>query len=237
MKLTVQTGFIFFLLLFLSVMAACSVLETDEMELTPVYDCPNLERNTGDSCQFAPGQPGYLSDTCTCLPFDSVAYNCLQRGVTLGDSCLLPDGTTGMIQAADCDCLPIPDSLNYDCPRFSANVGDVCRDSVLGGDTLILRRVNENCWCNIEDVTYHGGPYCENLRTTKGYPCVAAVAGQDTTYGFATQDCRCDSTITQPVYDCYFLKSNVGDSCRYVTTAGDTLKGIFGDDCGCEIIQ
>jgi len=143
-------GLIFFLAAS-AIFSSCEIFETDEFELNPILDCPDLQLNFGDSCELTIlGAPqaffGVLTEECECLG-DTLGngFDCPELELNFRDTCMLADGNLGIV-SEECECLG--GGNTFDCPDLQLNVQDSCvlANGNLGNATeeLIVERSQQS---------------------------------------------------------------------------------------------
>ncbi|MFK8165652.1 MAG: hypothetical protein AB8H12_24605, partial [Lewinella sp.] len=56
----------FLLLTLIAIFTSCGLLDGDEIEVNPVFDCPDIQAMVGDSCLSAAGVIGAINADCAC---------------------------------------------------------------------------------------------------------------------------------------------------------------------------
>ena len=241
MKFTLRSGFGLLLLSFLTIFAACSVIEQDELVVLPVdgslgnqvFDCPDLQHNMADTCLTSQGTPGLVSDSCFCAEMDTSTTFCPNLGLTYLDTCMLADSTLGTVQG-NCQCFPIYVPPAYDCPDSRANIGDICRDTIVGTDTIPIARIAENCEC--VDVPFSIDFACLELQANPRDTCYGTNYRGEEYVGTVTDTCGCEPIPIIITYDCPQLQLNVSDTCMTTVGVRDTTLGLLTADCNCDLL-
>lgn len=214
------------MLALVSIFASCSIFEADEIELSPVFDCPDLQLNFQDSCELTIlGAPqaffGIVDADCNCLGDSTgVSFDCPDLQLNAGDACITTDSTAGTLTP---NCFCQENTTTFDCPDLMLNFRDSC--IAADGNFAI---VDENCLCE------HGGSNtfdCPDLSLNIQDTCL--VNGQ---LGLVTADCACD-TGDPVTYDCEDLQANFRDVCfAYDPVTQDTISGFITENCECDAV-
>ena len=113
------------------------------------------------------------------------------------------------------------ETVTYDCPNLSLNVGDTC----LNDSTNMGGIVNTNCECESGNTTTYD---CPSLALNYGDACTTSGGAA----GTVDTNCVCIETVNS--VDCPFLGLNFGDAC---TTPGGA-SGTVDTSCVCiEIVN
>ncbi len=209
-----------------------------------VFDCPDLNANIGDPCDFNGGD-GSVSDDCECE--ELVGTDCTNPFVlTTAD---LPYNLSGNTST-------FGDNYDNPAPALAANAVGTGTFSAfyLSGDDVVFEYTPEDDTFVDASVTDHGswvGLYafvgCP-FTSTVGYHTVSTantgrfidampVTGGTTYYFVISTNATPQSTtfnfsLSETVFDCPDENANIGDLCE--TIDGDF--GLLNDDCGCDAI-
>ncbi len=79
---------------------SCDKNNVDKTDLLPDYDCPEIEKNFGDTCRTG-GAIGKIDSNCVCkLP----TFDCPTLKLNIGDSCKILGTTLWGKVGPDCKC-------------------------------------------------------------------------------------------------------------------------------------
>ncbi len=184
----------------------------------PVFDCPDLSANIGDSCDDGDDntENDMVNDNCECV--GTPVFDCPDLDANIGDACDDGDDNTENDTVNDnCECVGTP---VFDCPELDANIGDACDD---GDDMTENDMVNDACECVGTPILIFD---CPELEANIGDACDD---GDDNTENDMVNDnCECVGT---PIFDCPELEANIGDMCD--DGNDNTENDMVNDNCEC----
>jgi len=141
---------------------SCDDENMDNLILTPVFDCEELELNFADSC-LVDTIVGIVDENCLCQPSPGPTVQCPTLNLNIGEPCIdttVTNIVNGLV-SDDCECIELPDM--FDCPDQMLNYNDSCTVNNTTGiiDTLcncivlfdfdcpdIMQNVGDTCIIN-----------------------------------------------------------------------------------------
>jgi len=211
---------------------SCDDESFEDLELTPIFDCSELELNFRDTC-LNNSLFGIVDSNCICTVTQDSIVDCPNLGLFIGDRCTLDptvNDTLFGVVSMECECTLIPDE--FDCPDIMLNFKDTC---FVGNQYGI---VDQLCECIVNDTIVD----CPSLGLNFGAPCVDTLA--NVFNGIVTDNCECLESAVE--FDCPQLMLNVSDTCivdfdcpQLMLNVADTcivnnMLGIVTEECLCE---
>jgi len=117
-----------------AIFSSCDILESDEFELTPVFDCPTLMLNVRDTCITGNGETGEVDGDCNCPP----RFDCPDLQLDFGAPCTNAAGENGNV-SQNCECIP---NVTFDCPDLQLDFEAPCTNAA--GEN---GNISQNCEC------------------------------------------------------------------------------------------